>query len=92
MSVTPDRTAQQSREASSDRAVVRPSLESRIYDRISSRLGHRVRNLSVQTSGNCVEIDGECSTFYSKQLAQEIALGVVEDEMVFNRIEVTVSR
>ena len=37
-----------------------------------------------------IRITGECSTYYSKQLAQHAVLGVVEDEVIENRIEVCV--
>lgn len=65
-------------------------LEKRIYERITSRLGPRIRDLSVRVFANCVRLCGECSTFYSKQLAQEITLAVLEDETIDNQIEVMV--
>ena len=66
------------------------SLESIIYERIASRLGPRIRNLSVNILGNRVRLQGECSTFYSKQLAQEASLGVLENEVIDNQIVVAV--
>jgi len=35
-------------------------------------------------------LEGECSTYYSKQLAQHAALGVLEDEPLENTIVVVV--
>ena len=66
------------------------SLETRIYERISARLGPRIRNLSVRVLGGRVRLQGECSTYYSKQLAQEATLGVLEHEAVDNEIVVAV--
>jgi uncharacterized protein YgbK (DUF1537 family) len=68
------------------------TLESRIRDRIATRLGQRVRNLSVRSVGGVIEIRGECSTYYSKQLAQHAALGLIEDESLDNAIVVAPPR
>ena len=68
------------------------SLETRIRDRIARRLGSRIRKLSVNIRGARVELNGECSTYYSKQIAQEIALGVLEDETIANDIVVTIPK
>ena len=59
-----------------------------IRQRIESRLGGRVRGLSVVVEGNDVVLCGRCSTYYSKQLAQHAALGVIEDEQLENSIVV----
>ena len=64
------------------------SLATRIQERIASRLGRRIRDLEVRVVGNAVKIAGRCSTYYSKQLAQHAALGVIEDETIQNNIEV----
>jgi hypothetical protein len=50
-----------------------------IHQRIETRLGGRVRNLSVRFNNNTIVLEGECSTYYTKQLAQHAALGVLED-------------
>lgn len=63
-------------------------LERRVQDRISKRLGRRIRDLRVQVVGNRVTLSGRCATYYSKQLAQHAALGVIEDEVLENEIEV----
>ncbi len=65
-------------------------LEQVVYQRITTRLGHRVRNLAVAVEGGVIRLAGQCSTYYSKQLAQHAVLGVVENETVENRIEVCV--
>lgn len=67
-------------------------LEALVYQRIQDRLGRRVRNLAVEVDRGVIRLAGQCSTFYSKQLALHAVLGVVEDEVVDNRIEVAVPR
>ncbi|MEN0111259.1 MAG: BON domain-containing protein [Planctomycetota bacterium] len=64
------------------------ALAERIQERISSRLAGRVRALRVTVDRGVVRLCGECSTFYSKQLAQHAASGAIEDESIDNRIEV----
>jgi hypothetical protein len=60
-----------------------------IRQRIESRLGARVRDLAIRIRGNTVILEGRCATFYTKQLAQHAALGVLEDEQLDNAIVVT---
>lgn len=67
-----------------------PCLDDLIAERITTRIGRRIRNLAVEVHGKTVRLCGECSTFYSKQLAQHAALGVIEDEQVVNDIRVRV--
>lgn len=68
------------------------TLEIKIRNRIENRLGPRIRNLRVEVANGRVIIGGDCSTYYSKQLAQHAALGVIEDEHLDNLIEVGVRR
>ncbi|TWT99081.1 hypothetical protein Pla108_00140 [Botrimarina colliarenosi] len=67
-------------------------LERLIHERITSRLGRRIRNLAVAVDRGVIHLAGQCSTYYSKQLAQHVVLGVVEDEVIDNEIEVSVPR
>jgi len=67
-------------------------LADRILSRIESRLPGRVRQLAVDTTENDVVLTGECCTFYTKQLAQHIAMGVLEYEQLINNIDVRVSK
>ena len=60
-----------------------------IRQRIESRLGDRVRELAIIVNGNTVVLEGRCATYYTKQLAQHAALGVLEDEQLDNAIVVT---
>jgi len=63
-----------------------------IRQRIESRLAGRVRDLAVRISGNTIVLEGRCATYYSKQLAQHAALGVLDDEQLENAIVVVVPR
>jgi hypothetical protein len=67
-------------------------LELAIRQRIKQRLAGRVRNLEVRVFDGLVILEGECATYYTKQLAQHTALGILEDEHLENAIVVTVPR
>ncbi|MBN1853539.1 MAG: hypothetical protein JW829_12480 [Pirellulales bacterium] len=67
-------------------------LAARIRQRIQAQTCGRVRNLVVTVNGSHVILQGRCSTFYSKQLAQHAAMGVLEDEVLVNDIVVLVAR
>ncbi len=67
----------------------REDLAKTIESRIRDRLGNRVRELKVIADGSWVVLHGRCVTYYSKQLAQHAALGVLEDEHLDNQITVT---
>lgn len=86
----PDRPATRTARRVSRQMSRRDSLEQIIRQRISTRLGHRIRNLVVGVEGGVIHLAGQCSTYYSKQLAQHAVLGVVENEIVENGIEVAV--
>lgn len=60
-----------------------------IEARIQDRLGRRVHELKVIVDGSWVVLHGRCATYYTKQLAQHAALGVLEDEHLDNQITVT---
>ena len=75
-----------------NRAVRRGQLLIAIRKRIESRLHGRVRNLVVRTFGDTVVLEGQCATYYTKQLAQHAALGILEDEHLENSIVVNVPR
>ncbi len=63
-------------------------LHEKIRRRIVQRLGDRVRDLSVRIEDDRIILEGRCATYYSKQLAQHAALGVIEDEHLENAIQV----
>jgi hypothetical protein len=60
-----------------------------IRQRIESRLGGRVRELAIRVRGETIVLEGHCATFYTKQLAQHAALGVLDAEQLENAIVVT---
>ena len=70
----------------------REQLVRAIEKRIESRLPGRVRNLVVRTFEDTVVLEGQCATYYTKQLAQHAALGILEDEHLENSIVVHVPR
>lgn len=74
------------READAER---RACLADTIHSRIMERLGGRMHELEVLSDGDRVVLRGRCSTYYSKQLAQHEALGVLEEEHLLNQITVT---
>lgn len=61
-----------------------------IYQRIETRLAGRVRDLEVHVQGSTVVLEGRCATYYTKQLAQHAALGVIDDEQLENAIVVMI--
>jgi hypothetical protein len=65
-----------------------PRLAGLIEQRITARTSGRIRNLQVTCQSGRVTIRGQCATFYTKQLAQHAAMGVIEDETVVNEIAV----
>jgi hypothetical protein len=77
---------------SHDRSQRNRQLAIAIRQRIESRLPGRVRELSVRILGRTVVLEGQCATYYTKQLAQHAALGILEDEQLENAIAVGVTR
>ncbi|NOY30770.1 MAG: hypothetical protein GXP28_11560 [Planctomycetes bacterium] len=63
-------------------------LALRILKRIESRLPCRIRKLRVVVAEHAVVLEGQCSTYYTKQIAQHTAMGVLEYERLTNHIEV----
>lgn len=66
----------------------RKRLVHRILQRIESRLPGRVRQLSVYAAENAIVLSGQCNTYYTKQVAQHTAMGVLEYERLINNIDV----
>jgi len=66
------------------------SLEIAVRQRIETRLQGRVKNLLVRAFDGVVILEGECATYYTKQLAQHTAMGILEDEHLENSIVVSV--
>lgn len=70
----------------------RQQLAIAIRQRIESRLAGRIRNLAVRIVDRTIFLEGECFTYYTKQLAQHAALGILDDEQLENSIVVVVPR
>ena len=77
-------------EVREDRDARHRALKIAIQQRIESRLLGRVRNLCVRVFDGVVILEGECATYYTKQLAQHTAMGIIEDEHLENSIVVSV--
>jgi osmotically-inducible protein OsmY len=73
-----------------DRDAGDRALELAIQQRIESRLLGRVRNLLVRVFDGAVVLEGECATYYTKQLAQHTAMGILDDHHLENSIVVRV--
>jgi hypothetical protein len=67
-------------------------LEIAIRKRIETRLCGRVRNLNVRVLADLVILEGQCATYYTKQIAQHAAMAILEDEQLDNAIVVRVEQ
>ena len=67
-------------------------LAALIVRRIESRLPGRIRQLTVSMAESAVVLTGQCSTFYTKQVAQHAAMGVLEYEQLTNNIDVQTAK
>ena len=74
--------------SSEDEQAERRRLAGRILQRIETRLPGRIRELSVYTTENSIVLSGRCSTYYTKQVAQHTAMGVMEYDRLINNIDV----
>ncbi len=90
--LSPAGTLERNGAVSDGRAERGRQLAVAIRQRIESRLGGRVRELGVRVTGNRIVLEGRCATYYTKQLAQHAALGVLEDELLENNIAVSVPK
>jgi len=63
-----------------------------ILKRIRTRLPGRVQRLAVKVTDSVVLLTGQCSTYYTKQLAQHAAMGVLDYQRLVNNISVRAVR
>lgn len=63
-------------------------LATRIARVVKRRTAGSVQNLRVEVCREGVFLDGECNTFYTKQLAQQAAMDLADEKPLMNRIEV----
>lgn len=71
-----------------DAELDRQQLIRRILGRIETRLPGRIRQLAVFATENAIVLSGRCSTYYTKQVAQHTAMGVLEYDRLINNIDV----
>jgi len=67
-------------------------LAARIRTRIHDRLPGRIRKLSIYIDLDTIVLAGQCSTYHSKQMAQQVAMGVLEYQRIVNNIDVRTVR
>lgn len=63
-------------------------LAARIARVVERRTSRTIHNLRVEVRRDGVFLDGQCDCFYSKQLAQQAAMGLADDKQLTNRIKV----
>ena len=63
-------------------------LAVRIARVVKRRTAGSVQNLRVEVRRDGVFLDGQCATFYTKQLAQQAAMDLADEKPLTNRIEV----
>jgi hypothetical protein len=68
------------------------ALEAAIRQRIDCRLRGRIRSLNIRVFDRVVLLEGQCATFYTKQLAQHAAMALINEEHLENAIVVSVPR
>jgi len=66
----------------------RIQLANQVQQEILQQAGGSIKNLSVEVDLETIRISGRCEKFYTKQLAQSIAMLVAGEESVRNSIEV----
>ena len=64
----------------------------KVDQRIASRAQGRINDLNIHIEGKTVVLSGHCATYYSKQLAQHAAQGIMDNEHLENKIQVIVPR
>jgi osmotically-inducible protein OsmY len=63
-------------------------LAVRIARVVQRRTAGSVQNLRVEVRRDGVFLDGQCASFYTKQLAQQAAMVLADEKQLTNRIEV----
>lgn len=63
-------------------------LAARIARVVTRRTAGSVQNLRVEVRREGVFLDGQCPSYYAKQLAQQAAMDLADEKPLTNRIEV----
>ena len=74
--------------ATTRKATQAEKFAERLARHIQRRTNGMIRQLQVGISPQGITLEGHCAAFYLKQLAQEAVLVIIEDQPLFNRIEV----
>lgn len=64
------------------------ALAQRVLEELESQLLGRIRQLRVTASPKFVILTGSCSSYYTKQLAQHVAMELLGEERLVNNIAV----
>lgn len=67
-------------------------LAVRIAHVVAHRTAGSVQNLRVEVRRDGVFLDGQCPSYYAKQLAQQAAMDLADEKQLTNRIEVVATR
>ncbi len=63
-------------------------LSQRVLEQLESQLLGRIRQLRVTASDKSVILSGSCGSYYTKQLAQHVAMELLGNERLVNNIAV----
>jgi hypothetical protein len=66
--------------------MVSKEVARQVRDQLESQLPGRIRQLRVDASDDSVVIRGICCSFYTKQLAQHLAMEVLTEEQLVNEL------
>ena len=64
------------------------SLQEHVERLVRSRTGGMIRELRVEVFNDTIVLTGRTATYYTKQLATHVALGLLKDATLTNDIEV----
>lgn len=59
-----------------------------VREQLESHLPGRIRQLKVRVAENSIVLTGSCSSYYTKQLAQHVAMEVLTCERLVNELAV----
>lgn len=71
-----------------DMSLVVDKIESNVRDAFEKSPIHGLRDLEVEQNGTSILISGKVSSFYQKQLAQEVVRNISPTIQVVNSIQV----
>ncbi len=69
-------------------ALAGEELARRVRDELETQLPGRVRQLRVSATEKFVILSGSCSSYHTKQLAQHVAMELLDTERLINDIKV----